>query len=207
MIRMFQGFESAAHGELFKQMYRQRKAVFHDALNWDVQIQDGEFEIDEFDREDTVYLMAFDESDALVGSTRLVSTATPHMLSGPFRSMFPSVGFCSPLIWEATRFLVLGDKSIQPNGVSTAACEILLGGCRFGLDNGLAQILAVYDSGVHRLYRRCGLHTTTLAKFRTELHGTVAVGISEMSKDLERSVLAMTGLEAPVRREAAVLAA
>jgi len=29
------------------------------------------------------------------------------MLSGPFQTMFPDIGFSSPLIWEATRFAVL----------------------------------------------------------------------------------------------------
>ena len=61
--------------------------------------------------------MALDSRGELVGSVRLISTVMPHMMSGPFRDMFPDIGFSSPLIWEATRFAVLGDAATQPNGL------------------------------------------------------------------------------------------
>ena len=57
--------------------------------NGDVKIVDGESEIDEFERDDTVYLMALDDDGRLVGSVRLLTTPDDHMLSGPFKSMFP----------------------------------------------------------------------------------------------------------------------
>ena len=196
MLRHVTGCERDKRREDFRTMFRQRKIVFHDQKKWDVKLVDEEFEIDEYDREDTSYLMSFDRTGALVGSIRLISTATPHMLSGPFRAMFPEVGFTSPLIWEATRFVVLGDRSAQPNQVSTAACEILLGMCQFGLDNGVRHITAVYDAGMARLYRRCGLTHRELGRHRTEAHGAVFVGLWEISEALESSILAATGLGA-----------
>jgi N-acyl-L-homoserine lactone synthetase len=117
------------------------------------------------------------------------------MLSGPFHSMFPEVSFTTPLIWEATRFVMIGDRSVQPNLVSTAACEILLGMCRFGLNYGVGHINAVYDAGMARLYRRCGLTNIELSRYRTAEHGTVFVGLWEISEALEASILAATGLE------------
>lgn len=201
MIKQFQGFESAANKSLFDQMFNHRKLVFHDQKGWDVKLVDNEFEIDEYDRNDTVYLMSLDEQNNLVGSIRLLSTQEPHMLSGPFRSMFPDVGFATPLIWEATRFVMLGDKSVQPNLVSTAACEILLGMCRFALNHGVDHITAVYDAGMARLYRRCGLSNIELGRYRTEAHGTVFVGLWEISEALEASILAATGLEKTTPRQ------
>jgi len=207
MIRQLQGFERADNKSLFDQMFNHRKLVFHDQKGWDVRLVDEEYEIDEYDRDDTVYLVSLNEHGALTGSIRLLGTHGPHMLNGPFRSMFPDVQFATPLIWEATRFVTLGDKSVQPNQVSRSACEILLGMCRFGLNNGVDQITAVYDAGMARLYRRCGLTHIELGRHRTPEHGTVFVGLWEISRELEASILAATGLErAPSRldeREAA----
>jgi len=194
MIKLLQGFQRSDNPDLFAAMFRHRKTVFRDQKNWDVKIVDGEFEIDEFDRDDTVYLMALDEGGRLVGSVRLVTTLQDHMLSGPFKPMFPDIEFVSPATWEASRFVVLGDRNTQPNNVSTAACEVLLGMCRFGLDHGVSFITAVYDAGMSRLYRRCGLSNVELGRHRTEEHGMVFVGLWEISEALEASILRATGL-------------
>ena len=122
MLTQVEGHERKENKEIFDKMFHQRKIIFHDQKQWDVKLVDDEYEIDEYDRDDTCYLISFDRNGELVGSLRLISTAMPHMMSGPFQKMFPDVGFKSPLIWEVTRFVVLGDYSVQPNLVSTAAC-------------------------------------------------------------------------------------
>ena len=194
MLMQVEGYQRGEHKEIFDKMFRQRKIVFHDQKHWDVAIVDDEYEIDEYDRDDTCYLVSFDRRGELVGSLRLISTAMPHMMSGPFRTMFPDIGFRSPLIWEVTRFVVLGDHDVQANLVSTAACELLLGACQFGLRNGVRHMTSVYEPGMLRLYRRCGLPNPELARHRTEKHGSVSVGLWEVSEQLEASILAATGL-------------
>jgi N-acyl-L-homoserine lactone synthetase len=178
MLKQVAGCDRDMHPEDFDNMFRHRKIVFHDQKKWDVNIVDDEYEIDEYDRDDTCYLMSFDGRGKLVGSMRLISTAMPHMLSGPFRSMFPEIGFSSPNIWEVTRFVVLGDSCVQGNLVSTAACELLLGACQFGLQNGVRFMTSVYE----------------LTRSRSAEHGAVSVGLWEVSEALETSILAATGL-------------
>jgi len=197
MLMQVEGHERRQHDEIFNKMFRQRKLVFHDQKQWDVKLVDDEYEIDEYDRDDTCYLISLDRRREVVGSLRLISTAMPHMMSGPFRKMFPDVNFRSPLIWEVTRFVVLGDHSVQSNMVSTAACELLLGACQFGLRNGVRHMTSVYEPGMLRLYRRCGLPNPELARHRTERHGSVSVGLWEVSEELEASILAATGLGEP----------
>lgn len=201
MLTQVEGFQRKEHKEIFANMFRQRKIVFHDQKQWDVKLVDDEYEMDEYDRDDTCYLVSFDRRGELVGSLRLISTAMPHMMSGPFQKMFPDIGFRSPLIWEVTRFVVLGDQSVQPNQVSTAACELLLGACQFGLRNGVRRMTSVYEPGMLRLYRRCGLPDPELARHRTERHGSVSVGLWEVSEELEASILAATGLADPAGEE------
>jgi N-acyl-L-homoserine lactone synthetase len=197
MLIQVEGYQRREHKKIFDKMFRQRKVVFHDQKQWDVTLVDGEYEIDEYDRDDTCYLISLDRSRELVGSLRLISTAMPHMMSGPFQKMFPDIGFRSPLIWEVTRFVVHGDHNVQPNLVSTAACELLLGACQFGLRNGVRHMTSVYEPGMLRLYRRCGLPNPELARHRTEKHGSVSVGLWEITEELEASILAATGLGVP----------
>ncbi|HXT07863.1 MAG TPA: acyl-homoserine-lactone synthase [Roseiarcus sp.] len=194
MLMQVEGYQRQEHREIFDKMFRQRKLVFHDQKQWDVKLVDEQYEIDEYDRDDTCYLISLDRRREVVGSLRLISTATPHMMSGPFRTMFPDVDFRSPLIWEVTRFVVLGDHSVQANQISTAACELLLGACQFGLRNGVRHMTSVYESGMLRLYRRCGLPNPELARHRTEKHGSISVGLWEVCEELEASILAATGL-------------
>jgi N-acyl-L-homoserine lactone synthetase len=207
MLRQILGYERDKFPNYFDQMFRQRKTVLHDLKRWDVRVVDDHFEIDEYDRDDTVYLMSFNSQNELVGSIRLISTTTPHMMSGPFRAMFPGFDFSSPLIWEATRFVVFGDRETQPNGVSTAACELLLGMVQFALQNGVRHFTGVYEAGMPRLYRRCGLNLSEMGRHRTADHGTVLLGLWEISEALEGSILAKTGLGAPKTYSLAALAA
>jgi acyl homoserine lactone synthase len=197
MLRQILGHEREKFAPYFDQMFRQRKAVLYDLKKWDVKVVDGQYEIDEYDRDDTVYLLSLNRLGELVGSIRLISTTMPHMMTGPFRSMFPGYDFTSPLIWEATRFVVVGDRDVQVNGVSTAACELLHGMVQFALDNGVRHITGVYEAGMPRLYRRCGLNLPELARYRTAEHGTVILGLWEISEAVQTSFLATTGLGRP----------
>jgi N-acyl-L-homoserine lactone synthetase len=194
MLLQVEGYQAEKYEQLFSNMFEHRKKIFYDEKKWEVNVVSGRYEIDEFDRDDTCYLMALDGRGELVGSVRLISTVVPHMLSGPFRDMFPDVGFSSPLIWEATRFAVLGDAA-RPGQVSEAACELMLGVVQFALDNGIQNIVGVYDAAMARLYRRCGFTTIELQRHRTPNHGTVYVGLCPISKTLKASVLAATGLQ------------
>lgn len=194
MLVQINGHERNEYEKHFATMFNHRKIIFHDQKKWDVKVTDLNYEIDEYYREDTSYLMSFDQRGELVGSIRLISTTMPHMMSGPFAKMFPDVSFKSPMIWEGTRFAVLGDRSVQPNLVSTAACEIMLGTVQFGLIHGIQFITAVYDAGMSRLYRRCGFTNFELGRYRTAEHGTVFVGLCEITEELEASVRAATGL-------------
>jgi acyl homoserine lactone synthase len=197
MLLQVQGYERDKNASYFDRMFRQRKAIFHDLKKWDVKVT-GDYEVDEYDRDDAVYLFSVDSRGELVGSIRLLSTTTPHMMSGPFKPMFPECDFCSPLIWEATRFAVYGDREVQPNGVSRAACELLLGMVRFALDNGVRHITGVYEAGMPRLYRRCGLKLPELGRHRTPEHGTVILGLWEITQASETAILDATGLGRPV---------
>jgi N-acyl-L-homoserine lactone synthetase len=188
MIRFVYGYERQENPGIFNQMFRQRKQVFIDEKKWDLKPVDGEFEIDEFDRDDTAYICSLLPDGSLAGSVRLVSTATEHMAATAFKDMFPGLTVRSPTIWEGTRLAVPNDRRLQPNGVSLAACEILLGICLFGLEYGISQMTAIYEAPLARTFKKCGIHHFVLGRHRSPEHGAVHFGLWDISRDLEVSI-------------------
>ena len=194
MLVQIEGYQRESHSQYFDKMFQQRKAVFFDQKKWAVKITADLYEIDEYDRDDTCYLLSLNKAGELVGSVRVLSTATPHMMAGPFRDMFPEVSFCSPVIWEITRFAVHNDASVQPNRVSTAACELILGLIQFGLRNGISHLTAISEAPLEHIYRRCGLRDFELYRRSFPEHGTLIAGLLAVTPQLERSILSATGL-------------
>jgi acyl homoserine lactone synthase len=194
MIIFVHGYERATRPELFDAMFRHRKTIFIDQKKWDLQPVDGQFEIDEFDRDDTAYVCSLRPDGSLAGSVRLLNTTTEHMAGSAFKHMFPGLSIQSPTIWEGTRFAVPDDNRMQPNGVSRAACEVLLGTCLFGLAYGVSQMTAIYEAPMARIYKKCGLAHYVLARHRSKEHGAVHFGLWDISHEHETSIRKMTGL-------------
>lgn len=193
MIVFVQGHERDTRPELFDSMFRHRKQVFIDQMGWDLP-HDGDYEIDEFDREDTNYICSVLPNGELAGSVRLLNTATPHMAVGPFKAIFPDVTVRSPTIWEGTRFTVPEDRRLQPNGMSRAACEILLGLCLFGLENGISQMTAIYQPPLARLFKKCGISHFVLARHQSAAYGAIHFGLWDISWQLEASIRSATAI-------------
>ncbi len=194
MILQLEGHQRGDYGQYFDAMFRQRKIVFHDQNKWDVKVTDGVYEIDEYDRDDTCYLLSLDDRGQLVGSARLLSTTTPNMLAGPFQEMFPGLSFCSPLIWEVTRFGIYNDTRIQINKVSTAACELILGFVQFALQNGISHVTGISEAKVCRVYKRCRFDYIELDRRKLMGGETVIAGLVPISKQMEQNIIAATGL-------------
>lgn len=194
MIVFVNGYERETKPEIFDAMFRHRKSVFIDQKKWALEPVDGVYEMDEYDREDTVYTCSLLPSGELAGSVRLLNTSTPHMANGPFKKMFPDVTVCSPTIWEGTRFAVPEDRRLQPNGVSRAACEVLLGLCLFGIEYGVSQMTAIYEPPLARVFKKCGLTHYVLARHRSVEHGPVHFGLWDISREVEASIRAATGI-------------
>lgn len=194
MILFIHGYERQERTALFNQMFHHRKKIFIDQKKWSIDVTDGEYEIDEFDRDDTAYVCSVRPDGTLAGSARLINTAADHMAASTFQYMFPGLTIRSPTIWEGTRFAVPEDNRIQPNGVSRAACEVILGVCLFGLEFGASQMTAIYEAPMARIYRKCGLTHYVLARHRTEAHGSVHFGLWDISREHEAAIRKATCL-------------
>ena len=84
MIQLIEAADRPAFESQLAQMYRERKRVFVDRLGWEVPVVAGEFEIDQFDTDRAVYVLALDPGGAQLGSARLLPSTGPTLLSEVF---------------------------------------------------------------------------------------------------------------------------
>lgn len=84
-------------------MFEERKIVFVDLLKWDLQITDGRLEIDQFDDDDAVYILASHEDGNHLGSLRLLRTDRPHILGSFFPYLSDMPVPTGPDVLEVTR--------------------------------------------------------------------------------------------------------
>jgi N-acyl-L-homoserine lactone synthetase len=104
-IRMIHPSERWEHSVSLMQMHHDRKRVFVDRLGWRLPTGAGWLEVDEFDHDFAVYLMAVDDNDRHLGSVRLLPTTRRHMLQAIFPDLCPGGAPCGEDVWEISRFL------------------------------------------------------------------------------------------------------
>jgi len=72
MVNLITAHNRAKFRAPLEAMHRDRKKIFVDALKWDVPVVDGQYEIDQFDTDEAIYLVALaPESQRHLGSVRL----------------------------------------------------------------------------------------------------------------------------------------
>lgn len=105
-VRIINRDNGEAFGAQRMQMFAARKQVFVDALKWDLATTDGLYEIDEYDHEDTVYLIVADpHTGSHLGSVRLLPTDGPHLLGDKFASLCEDGVPRSADVYEITRLV------------------------------------------------------------------------------------------------------
>lgn len=180
MIRLYSGSNHQHHPDPMDEMFRLRKRVFHDLLNWNVLV-DGDWEIDHYDLSNPIYVLSYSETTGrLRGALRLLPTLGPNMLSDTFPVLLgagPDIR--SPAIWESSRFCI--DPEISQdrgsNQVTTAAAELMCGVGELGLSSGLTHIVTVTDVFLERMFRRMGCAGERLG-VPQKIGGVHAVAIS-----------------------------
>ena len=85
-------------------MHFDRKRIFVDSLKWDIPVVEGKYEIDQFDNEEAVYLLALDaKKETHLGSVRLLPSSKPHLLGEVFPMLCDQGVPRADDIWEITR--------------------------------------------------------------------------------------------------------
>jgi acyl homoserine lactone synthase len=207
MFITIQAHEYAKYPEILDQMFRLRKQVFADQLNWDVLV-DGDRERDAYDSMRPVYLVWCDDAGKkLYGSLRLMPTTGPTLLHDVFRRTFPTdVDLSAPGIWEGTRMCVdeQAIKSDFPDmDASRAFCLLLLALCECATAHGIHTMISNYEPQLKRIYKRAGAEVDELGRADGYGKYPVCCGAFEVSKEVLRRMRTALGIDLPLYRKAA----
>lgn len=100
------------------EMYHHRKKVFVDQLGWSLPAAGSWLEVDEFDNDHAVYLLARDAADGShLGSVRLLPTTQPHLLTKVFGSLCPGGPPVGEDCWEISRLVTNPDSAAGAMGI------------------------------------------------------------------------------------------
>lgn len=209
MIDVITGKDRHRRPDDVREMYRQRHRVFKERLGWQVPSIDG-LEYDDFDHDDTLYLMCFDDAERQIGSARMLPTSMPYMLKDVFPQLLD--GEKAPenaFVWEGSRLAVdipedptsyEGRKSLAALGKPIS--ELFLGVVETCLANGVEEFITVYDLRVARLYHRLGCRPHWRSE-RHQIGETVAFAARfAINADVLEDIRHATGIADSVIRSA-----
>lgn len=128
------------------EMHHHRKQIFVDRMGWDLPNRGSWLEVDEFDNDEAVYIMAVSEDGSgHLGSVRLLPTTSPHMLSTLFADLGPGGAPAGDKVWEISR-LVATPKGADGRNVLRVHRLLAMGIVEFGRLNGIERFTLVAES-------------------------------------------------------------
>jgi acyl-homoserine lactone synthase len=100
MIFILEDSQRRKLGYYFDRMFKLRHQVFIKELEWNLPKSHADFEIDEYDVDEAIYLLDITDDDTLQGTVRL----TPSLSCSLVADYFPHLIECglparSPLVW------------------------------------------------------------------------------------------------------------
>lgn len=188
-----------ANISLLMGMYRLRRKVFKDRLDWSVSTT-GDLEMDRYDTLDATYLVVADRG-AVLGSVRLLPTTGPNMLADTFPELLDGgPAPHSDLVAESSRFCVDTEATdaTTNGGLRQATFMLFAAMLEWGEARGLASIATVTDLRMERILRRAGW---TLARLGApqRIGSTVAVaGLLPIEQDALEAIRRNGELAGPV---------
>lgn len=103
MIHILDNHLAVESRPLLQAMFADRKRLFVDLFGWNVPVVDGQYEMDQFDNADTIYIVVADDDGGHAASVRLFPSTRPHMLGTLFPHLCPLGVPVDQATWESTR--------------------------------------------------------------------------------------------------------
>ncbi|BEU02316.1 acyl-homoserine-lactone synthase [Agarivorans sp. OAG1] len=143
----------------FQHLNNYRHQVFVEMLGWELDTPDG-IEQDQFDRDDTVYVIAKNEQDHISGCARLLPTTKPYLLEEVFPELLN--GLPCPKqhdVWELSRFAAVdfdNHNQAPTQLMSSEALALLTASIECAKKQGAKRLISVSPLGIERMLRNAG---------------------------------------------------
>ncbi len=157
MIHAISSANRDLYEDVIEQHFRLRHDIFVGERRWETLRRPDGREIDSYDDEDTIYLLAL-EARRVVGGHRLYPTTKPSMMSEVFPHLAAVRGCpADPLVWEWSRYFVVRDRRDGALNLQLMAAVQ-----EFCLDQGIAQVSAIMETWWLPRFHEAGFVVTPL---------------------------------------------
>jgi N-acyl-L-homoserine lactone synthetase len=127
------------------EMHHDRKQVFVDRLGWRLPAKGSWLEVDQFDNEYAVYLLARSPQGRHQGSVRLLPSSRPHMLESLFSHLCPGGVPGGDDCWEISR-LVTNPAEAAGTTILRVHRLLALALVEFAMDNRITRYSLVAEA-------------------------------------------------------------
>ncbi len=160
-MRFLSGTPSDLRPGLVTDVAHYRHKVFVQKLGWQLQCENA-LEYDQFDRDDTVYVVAQNAAEEIVGTARLLPTTRPYLLGEVFPQLLNGLQPpASAEIWELSRFAAVDFNAPATSALGQFSSPVAVDLLRASLESasalGAKQLITVSPLGVERLLRSAGI--------------------------------------------------
>lgn len=155
------GIRDGLPAGVYRGLASYRHEVFVEMLGWSDLATPERLERDQFDRDDTVYVLARDDKACINGCARLLPTVRPYLLAEVFPELLNGAAPpSSPDVWELSRFAAVDVSAASPvlrgQFSSPIAVALLRGVIETAANLGAKRLITVSPLGVERLLRHAG---------------------------------------------------
>lgn len=200
MIITIENHSTSAHRLVLETMFADRKAQFVDFFDWEVPVVDGRFEMDQFDTDAAVYIVAIDAAGRHEASLRMLPTWLPHLLGDIFPNICIGGVPVGPTTWESTRLCLPSRHGAARR--RELRNELISAMADFALSRGIEHITGVIPDGFRREVLAMGWRAEPLGPALRIKGGPIGAFRIEVTPDI-RERLAWTGTYTGVRKLAA----
>ncbi len=150
-MRIISGVRHQLAAHLPSALGRYRQRIFIQQLGWPLASgPHQQQEQDQFDQQETVYVIALNDEGQICGCARLLPTTQPTLMQEVFPHLMQDHLPRSRQIWELSRFSSDGPAITRPLIDAVLACAAELG---------VVRLIALSPVGVERLLSRWGILT------------------------------------------------
>lgn len=154
------GIKNSLPEGMYSELSIYRHEVFVEMLGWELNAPTG-YEQDQFDRSDTIYVVARGNDDRIVGCARLLPTTKPYLLGEVFPELLNGLSPPnSPDIWELSRFAAVDARNSTNTGrvqyPSSGTLCLLRSAIQTAASLGAKRLISVSPIGMERLLRNSG---------------------------------------------------
>jgi N-acyl-L-homoserine lactone synthetase len=161
MLTVISGISSQLSPGLELALAAYRYEVFIETLGWQLPVENG-LERDQFDRPDTLYVIARDANESVCGCARLLPTTQAYLLD----EVFPGLMNGAPAphashVWELSRFSTkaTGETAVLSRDEARRRfCVLFAAVVKAAMEQGATRLITFTAMGVERILRSIGMH-------------------------------------------------